>query len=200
MVNSSLQTGHFADEWRNAHVLPKLKKRGLSILYFLTRAVSSQMNSYMTINNLYPLDQSSYRIYHSTETALLKVMNDILLGMNSQQVTLLLLLVLSAAFDTIDHSLLLERLHKKFGISGTALDWLTSYLSDRSQHISINGTLSDRFQLKCGVPQGSCYLSYILASTLILLSLISLKFVAMQMTPRCMYLSNQTLLSIRRLH
>ncbi|CAB4034340.1 Hypothetical predicted protein [Paramuricea clavata] len=73
--------------------------------------------------------QSAYRRYHSTETALLKVLNDILLSMNSQRVTLLVLLDLSSAFDTIDHGILLERLRSKFGIRGTVLSWFSSYLS-----------------------------------------------------------------------
>ena len=76
--------------------------------------------------------------------------------MNNQCVTLLLLLDLSAAFDTVNHALLLQRLQTKFGICGTALDWLNSYLSGRTQQVLTNGTLSDYFSLNCGVPQGSC--------------------------------------------
>ena len=91
-----------------------------------------------------------------TETALLKVKNDILLNMNKQHVTLLVLLDLSAAFDTIDHCILLERLKSVFGIRGTALSWFASYLSNRSQQICIDGSLSANFKLTCGVPQGSC--------------------------------------------
>ena len=72
---------------------------------------------------LYPLFQSAYRKDHSTETALLKVQNDILMNMNRQHVTLLVLLDLSAAFDTVDHKILLHRLHASLGITGTALKW-----------------------------------------------------------------------------
>ena len=82
--------------------------------------------------------------------------NDLLLKMNSQHVTLLALLDLSAAFGTVDHTILLERLRSKIGISGTALDWFASYLSCRIQRVSVHGTLSDSFKLDCGVPQGSC--------------------------------------------
>ena len=78
------------------------------------------------MNNLYPANQSSYRKNYSTETALLGVKNDILLNMNKQQVTLLVLL---DTFDTVDHNVLLSRLHSKFGISGTALEWFRSYLN-----------------------------------------------------------------------
>ena len=72
-------------------------------------------------------------------------MNDILLKMNSQHVTMLILMDLSAAFDTVDHRILLERLSDKVGIRGTALNWYRSYLSDRSQRVSVHGVLSRSF-------------------------------------------------------
>ena len=99
---------------------------------------------------------SLYRQYHSTETALLRVMNDILLKMNSQHVTLLVLLDLSAAFDTVSHDVLLDRLHNDVRLRGNALNCFYSYLSQRSQRVSIHGTLSNYFDLDCGVPRGSC--------------------------------------------
>ena len=70
--------------------------------------------------------------------------------------TLLVLLDLSAAFDTVDHRILLDRLQFDFGISGSALNWIESYLSNRTQRIYIDGVLSSNFNLKFGVPQGSC--------------------------------------------
>ena len=82
--------------------------------------------------------------------------NDILLNMNKQHVTLLVLLDLSAAFDTVDHNVLLSRLHSKFGISGTALEWFRSYLNGRSQRVMVQGNLSQILNLDFGVPQGSC--------------------------------------------
>ena len=69
---------------------------------------------------------------------------------------MLILLDLSAAFDTIDHQILLERLSDGVGIHWTALNWFRSCLSDRSQHVSVHGVLSRPFDLNCGVPQGSC--------------------------------------------
>ena len=120
------------------------------------RATAEQTHLHMTEHNLFPPCQSAYRKYHSTETALLKIKNDLLLNINNRNVMLLVLLDLSAAFDTVDHVILLQRLRHRLGISGRALDWFDSYLSGRSQRISINGTLSDKFLLECGVPQGSC--------------------------------------------
>ena len=102
---------------------------------------------------MFPVFQSAYRQNHSTETALLKVMNDILLNLNNQRVTLLILLDLSAAFDTVDRNTMLRRLEYSFGIQGKALSWFMSYLSGRNQRIMINESLSEPFNLECGVPQ-----------------------------------------------
>ncbi|CAB3982299.1 Hypothetical predicted protein [Paramuricea clavata] len=76
--------------------------------------------------------------------------------MNSQRVTLLVLLDLSAAFDTVDHEILLSRLFSSFGIRGKALEWFSSYLSGRSQRIVFDGVTSDSCDVRFGVPQGSC--------------------------------------------
>ena len=79
-----------------------------------------------------------------------------MMEINSQHAVLLVLLDLSAAFDTVDRSVLLRRLQTSFGISGAPLDWFKSYLSARSQRVSIPGALSDNLPLDWGVPQGSC--------------------------------------------
>ena len=83
-------------------------------------------------------------------------MNDILLNMNKQHVTILALLDPSSAFNTVDHSILLNRLSSKLGLNGTALAWFRSYLSGLSQRVSVRGAVSDKFDLHYGVPQGSC--------------------------------------------
>ena len=83
------------------------------------------------------------------ETALLKIYNDILLSMNQQHVTLLVLLDLNAAFDTVDHSILLERMMKSFGISGKALEWFSPYLSGQSQRVTLDGGVSEEFMTTC---------------------------------------------------
>ena len=120
------------------------------------RAVFDQVHAHLSEHDLYPLLQSAYRRGHSTETALLKIYNDILMAMNRQEVVLLVLLDLSAAFDTVEHSVLLSRLSTSFGVRGTALEWFASYLSGRSQRVSLSGKCSESLQLNQGVPQGSC--------------------------------------------
>jgi hypothetical protein len=91
----------------------------------------------------------------STETALIKVQNDILQFLDQNSVTVLVLLDLSAAFDTIDHATLLHRLEHDFGVEGTPLKWMTSYLSDRYQTVCIDGQLSEAVHMTYSVPQGS---------------------------------------------
>ena len=103
-----------------------------------------------------PSKQSPYRKHHSTKTALLKVQNDILLSMNRQEVTLLVLLDLIAAFDTVDHSILANLLESDFGISGCALSWIKSFMHGRKQRVTIEQEQSRDFSLLSGVPQGSC--------------------------------------------
>lgn len=166
----SLESGEFPEEWKGALVKPTIKKpklelikknfRPVSNLQFLSKitkkAVVQQAVSHVITHGLLPVLQSAYRPLHSTETALLQVRNDILLNMNKQQVTLLVFLDLSAAFDTIDHSVLLRRLETKFGFTGTALEWFKSYLSGRFQQVVIDDATSDKFNMDFGVPQGSC--------------------------------------------
>ena len=131
--------------------------RNLQFISKLTeRAVYYQTQEHLVRSELYLTLQSAYRAGHSTETALLKVHNDILLNMDNQRVTLLVLLHLSSAFDTVDHEVLICRLAITFGIADTALQWFRSYLAGRSQRVLLNGSFSEDFSLPHGVPQGSC--------------------------------------------
>ena len=114
-----MQSGLFPDIWKKAVVFSLLKKPGLDVIFknfrpvsnlsfvskLIERAAFNQIHGHLV--NLYPVPQSAYRRTPSTETALLKVMNDILLNMNKRHVTILVLFDLSAAFDTVDHSFLL---------------------------------------------------------------------------------------------
>ncbi len=86
---------------------------------------------------------------------LIRVTNDLLLSSDRGCISLLVLLDLSAAFDTIDHNILLNRLENFVGISGSALAWFKSYLSDRHQFAAVNEEVSYRSQVQYGVPQGS---------------------------------------------
>ena len=129
IVNNSLQSGCFPEIWKEALVCPLLEKPGLDVIFknfrpvskLIERAALNQIHGHLVCYNLYPVAQSAYRSNHGSETALLKVMNDILLNMNKQHVTILVLLDLSAAFHTVDHSILLNRIPPKLGLNGTAL-------------------------------------------------------------------------------
>ena len=96
----------------------------------------------------------AYRKFHSTETALLRIQNDLLLAIDKRKLSALVLLGLSAAFDTINHGILLERLSSSFGITGSALSLLSSYLPNRTQSVSVNGHSSLPSPMHTGVPQG----------------------------------------------
>ena len=170
IINSSLLSGSFPVSFRSAVVKPLLKKstldpnvlknyRPVSNLSFLSKilekVVLQQLFDYLNTYSLLSPNQSAYRPAHSTETALLRVTNDILTALDSGDVTFLTLLDLSAAFDTIDHSLLYHILSHNYGITGTALTWFQSYLTDRTQSVTINNTTSSPASLSFGVPQGS---------------------------------------------
>ncbi len=99
--------------------------------------------------------QSGFRPSHSTETALIRVTNDLVLSSDRGCISLLVLLDLSGAFDTIDHNILLNRLENSVGFSGSALAWFKSYLSDRHQFVAVNEEVSYRLQVQYGVPHGS---------------------------------------------
>ena len=105
--------------------------------------------------------QSAYNSYHSAETALLKVKADILKAMDNQKVTCLVLLDLSAAFDMVDHKILLERLENYFGINSIALQWIESYLTNQSQRVVIGdmnttGAKSGSISFKVWYATGQC--------------------------------------------
>ena len=111
---------------------------------------------YIDDNNLDEKLQSAYKKLHSTETALLRVHDDILRTVDRGCTVVLLLLDLSAAFDTVDHGLLLPRLNTRFGIKGKVLAWFKSYLTDRSQFVGINGSNSCHSDLIVWSSPGIC--------------------------------------------
>lgn len=121
----------------------------------LERLVAKQLLVYLKDNGLLPDLQSAYLTHRSTETAVLKVLSDILMALDSGNLAVLMMLDLSAAFDSVDHSTLLQRLKKSYGVSGTVLGWFSSYLDDRSQCVRCSKSTSATSKLLYGVPQGS---------------------------------------------
>jgi len=132
--------------------------RPISNLPFLSKILenvaASQLRSYLNANGLFEPFPSGFRSSHSTGTALLRVVNDILLSMDSGLINILILLDLSSAFDTVCHEILISRL-SDIGITGSALSWLISYISDRKYYITIQGYKSATAPVSQGVPQGS---------------------------------------------
>ena len=117
--------------------------------------VAKQLNEFISREGLLNVNQSAYKSSHSTETALLKIQNDIAFSVDSGKAVALTLLDLSAAFDTINHSLLYDCcMHDWFGLDGTVL-WIKSYLSNRKQKIKIGDSFSESVILPFRVPQGS---------------------------------------------
>ena len=170
IVNESLSTGVFPTCLKRSLIRPLLKKqdldrenlknyRPIANIPFLSKviekAVVSQINLYLETNKLNPPLQSAYRKHHSTETALLRVLDGILTSLDHRQDVVLVMLDLSAAFDTLDHEILISRLGSYFGLSDTVLHWFSSYLSGRTQSVIIGKTTSDPRPVDFGVPQGS---------------------------------------------
>ncbi len=170
IINSSLSLGHVPKPFKLAVIKPLIKKpqldpsdlanyRPISNLpvmsKILEKVVSAQLCSFLQKNDLCEEFQSGFRPRHSTETALVKITNDLLLASDQGCISLLVLLDLSAAFDTIDHEILVDRLQNYTGIQGQALRWFRSYLSDRYHFVYLNGQSSQLSPVKYGVPQGS---------------------------------------------
>jgi hypothetical protein len=171
LVNLSPSTGEFCASRKTAIVTPLLKKpnldcdafknyRPVSNLSFvfksIERLVSIQLLiAHLTANNLYDKFQSACCAMHLTETVLLHVQNDLLQAFDSQGGAILVLLNLSAAFDTIDHAALLHALERRCGISGIVLKWFAYHLTNRPQAVKIGQSISDFIKVVFGVPQGS---------------------------------------------
>ena len=105
----------------------------------LEKVVSKRLDEQVNNFNLHDGFQSAYRPCHSTETALLKVQNDLAEALDQGSTAVLIMLDLSAAFDTIDHDILLQRLHGSFGITAGALEWVRSYLYERQHCMLVGG-------------------------------------------------------------
>ena len=168
IINKCRREGSFPNCEKTAFITPTLKKglsnekldsfRPVSKTSWLSKLIESSYQidlvEYVTSNALIPTFQSAYRKRHSTETALLKIQNDLLLNMDSGKCSLLILLDNSAAYDTVNHSLFISKLHN-MGIGGNALHFISSYLENRDFRVVVNHTASSPRKLSCGLPQGS---------------------------------------------
>ncbi|MCI0560555.1 MAG: reverse transcriptase domain-containing protein, partial [Nitrososphaera sp.] len=167
LVNLSFSEGCFPDQFKQAQVTPLIKKAGLdetdpsnyrpisnlnTIGKIIERVCLARILPHVaSTGNFSPL-QSAYRKSHSTETALLKILDDLYRVVDGKSAAVLIGLDLSAAFDTVDHAILIERLRQVFGISGTALAWVNSYLTSRTQFIKVGSEQSSTTPVSVGVP------------------------------------------------
>ena len=170
LFNSPHASGIFPQCFKSALVTPILKKRCLDhndlnnnrpvsnpcfIAKILEKLVLSQVSSYHKSHNIYNTCQLAYRPGHSTETALQKSINDLFLSLNKGNISVLALLDLSSAFDTIDHPILVHCLHTDFGFNDTFLQWFSPYLTDRTNYVSLSNHCSAFAPVHSGVPQSS---------------------------------------------
>ncbi len=145
VFNKSLESGCFVKHWKCGVLRPLIKGRNIpcvqpnyrpvSNLPFLSKVLEKlaleQIHTHCQAQNVFPAHQSAYRDHHSCETVLAKITNDLLWSMERNQVRATLFLDLSAAFDTVDHEIMHQTLHDSYGIQGTSLQWIQSYLEPR---------------------------------------------------------------------
>jgi len=170
LANLSFEHSTFPAKFKTAQVTPLLKKHGLddsdpanyrpisnlnTISKVLERLVLARVVPHVSASPSFDAMQSAYRRRHSTETALLKITDDIFAGFDNHRSTILVALDQSAAFDCIDHETLIRRLDNTFGVTGKALDWMRSYLEARSTFVRWKKNSSRVSPLETGVPQGS---------------------------------------------
>jgi len=170
LANCSFSTGVFPSLYKSAQITPLLKKSGLdpsdpssyrpisnlrTLGKLLERLVQARLRSHLLSSPNFSQFQSAYRPHFSTETSALFMANTLFTSSSSGAPTLSASLDLSAAFDCVSHSILLSRLQNDFGLTGSAVSWIESYLCERSQSVSVNGSSSSPVILSLGVPQGS---------------------------------------------
>jgi hypothetical protein len=170
IVNMSLKSGVFPHCLKHALVRPTLKKPNLdtenlknyrpvsniaTLSKIIEKAAVTRLSQHMDTGEMHEQFQSAYRPGYSTETALIRITNDILSDMDNKRCVILVMLDLSAAFDTLDYDVLLSRIHSRLGISDTALKWFRGYHSGRTQSVVIGDSKSSPVVLESGAPQGS---------------------------------------------
>ena len=169
LVNTSLSTGDMSG-LKESTITPLLKKLGLDLnkhtnfrplfnLQFLSKLIEKvvlkRLTEHMSLNNLHCPNQFGYKKHHSTETLLLEIVDETLIGFDKNTATVMVLLDMSAAFDTVDLQKLLKILEHKIGLKGTVLTWFKSFLLERKQKVKIGGIVSEVLLTLYGVPQGS---------------------------------------------
>ena len=167
LINHSFNTASFPQRWKTAKVSPLLKGgdsedlnnyRPISVLPVLSkvieRHVHNSLSGYLCENNLIYSKQSGFWKLHSTETAMIRIIDELLFNLDNNRVSGMILIDYCKAFDMVDHVILLDKLHA-YGLDNTSLSWFQSYLSDRRQFVSTSEKESITSIIPHGVPQGS---------------------------------------------
>uniref|UniRef100_A0A671V9K1 Reverse transcriptase domain-containing protein n=1 Tax=Sparus aurata TaxID=8175 RepID=A0A671V9K1_SPAAU len=166
IIHSSLTSGVVPSSLKTVAITPTIKKPGadpndlnnfrpISNLPFISKILErTQLNTHLSHYNLFEQFQSGFPAHHSTETALVKITNDLLMASDSGLLSILVLPDLSAAFDTVSHDILLDRL-AFIGITDIPLAWLISYLTGRTQFVQLKNLRSSSSPVSNGVPKGS---------------------------------------------
>ena len=168
IFNASIMNSYFVNDWKFAKVLPAYKGKGnahdkinyrplslvMHIAKILERIIQIQLMTYMDEHAFITIDQSAYLKKHSTQTSLHRLIDDILENRNNNEITGLCFLDIQKCFDTIDHTILLDKL-SHYGTRTVELRWFQSYLTDRMQRVTYNGQVSEQKEVSIGVPQGT---------------------------------------------
>ena len=181
IINKSLLSGSFIQSWKKAIIRPLIKSSKLhrefknywhiSNLSFISKSIEKaallQLSTFLEDQSLLPTYQSAYHKHQSTEMAVLNIWDAILENAEHNKLTAMVYLDPSAAFDTVNHSILKTVMEHYFGLKHTALQWLSSYISNRQFSVKIGGSFSHAHSINFSVPQGSilgpvlfsCYVS-----------------------------------------
>ena len=168
IFNLSIKTGIYVDDWKKARVIPIYKSnerhkcenyRPISILPIISkilgRSVFNQIYKFLNDNSLLSKYQSGFQPKNSTLTALIQMCDTFYKNMDNGELNGVVFLDIRKAFDSINHTILLHKMNVRFGITKVELDWFSSYLTNREQVCTVNGTTSAPKKIVCGVPQGS---------------------------------------------
>jgi hypothetical protein len=170
IVNTSLSSGIFPNSLKRSVIRPVIKKSNMDrnslksyrpvanislLSKIVEKAAACQITDYVDSYSLSERLQSAYKKNHSTETALLEVKNSLLESLDHGNAVLMVLLDMSAAFDTVDHNILLARMESRFGMTGKVISWYETYLKNRTTKVVIKDTYSAEHCLTYSLPQGS---------------------------------------------